>query len=133
MIIREMRAEDIPKIEAIYRNSPAKYDIPMLDSPMIETAFVMVDEKDEPRAMLAAEKVTEMFLVLDHKWETPAFRAIAVGELAASVRARVESSGIRAAYAFLGPDIPQGYDRRLFRLGARQMIWRCFRFCRGKG
>jgi hypothetical protein len=130
MYIRAMQISDIPKIEAIYRKSPAKYDIPMLDSAMIEEALVMVDDNDEPHALMAAEKVTEIFLVLDHEWETPAFRAVVVTELAKTTRERLESKGYRASYAFLGPDIPRSYDRRLFQLGARKMIWRSVRFQR---
>ena len=131
MLIRELQASDIPKIEAIYRRSPAKYDIPMLDSQMIESAYVMVDEDDEPHAMLAAERIAEIFLVLDHDWETPAFRAIALNELAQTVRGTMEAKQYRSAYAFLGDDIPKGYDRRLFQLGARKMMVRCVRFQRG--
>jgi hypothetical protein len=130
MNIRAMKASDIPKIEAIYRRSPAKYDIPLLDSTMIEDSLVMVDENDEPRAMLATEKVAEIFLVLDHDWETPAFLAFALQELAKSLREKMERKGYRSFYAFLGDDVPKSFDRRLFQLGARKMLWRCVRFGR---
>lgn len=131
MIIRAMKTEDIPKIEAIYARSPAKYDVPMLDSPNLLTSLVMVDDDDEPHALLAGEMVAEMFLVIDHEWETPAYRAIALNELAKAVVPQLEARGIHSAYAFLGPDIPTGYDKRLYRLGARIMTWRCVKWIKG--
>ena len=78
MFIRALQPGDIPKIEAIYKQSPLKYDIPMLDSPMIDDALVMVGDDDEPHALMMTEKVTEIYLVLAKNWETPAFRAVAV-------------------------------------------------------
>lgn len=131
MNIRAMKPEDVPKIEAIYARSPAKYDLPMLDSPNLLSALVMVDEDDKPHALLVAEMVAEMYLVMDHDFETPAYRAIALTELAKAVVPQLELKGIHSAYAFLGPDIPKGYDRRLYRLGARKMIWRCLKWIRG--
>lgn len=130
MFIRALQPGDIPKIEAIYKQSPLKYDIPMLDSTMLEESLVMVGDDDEPHALMTAEKVTEIFLVLDPKWETPAFRAVAVSELAKTIRQRLEEKGYRSSYAFLGDDIPRGYDRRLFQLGARKMMVRAVRFQR---
>ncbi len=131
MFIRAMTQSDIPKIEAIYAKSPIKYDIPMLDSPNLLSALVMVDEADNPRVMLAGERVAEMFLVMDHGWQTPAFRAIALNELHNEVVPRLQTMGIRSAYAFLGPDVPAGYDRRLYKLGARKMIWRAVKWIAG--
>ena len=130
MFIRVLQPGDIPKIEAIYKQVPAKYDIPMLDSPMIDDALVMVGDDDEPHALMMTEKVTEIYLVLDKNWETPAFRAVAVSELGKTIRQRWEEKGYRSSYAFLGDDIPRGYDRRLFQLGARKMMVRAVRFQR---
>ena len=130
MFIRALQPGDIPKIEAIYKQSPLKYDIPMLDSPMIDDALVMVGDDDEPHALMMTEKVTEIYLVLDKNWETPAFRAVAVSELGKTIRQRWEEKGYRSSYAFLGNDIPRGYDRRLFQLGARKMMVRAVRFQR---
>ena len=130
MFIRALQSGDIPKIEAIYKQSALKYDIPMLDSTMIDDALVMVGDDDEPHALMMTEKVTEIYLVLDKNWETPAFRAVAVSELGKTIRQRWEEKGYRSSYAFLGDDIPRGYDRRLFQLGARKMMVRAVRFQR---
>lgn len=130
MFIRALQPGDIPKIEAIYKQSSLKYDIPMLDSTMIDDALVMVGDDDEPHALMMTEKVTEIYLVLNKDWETPAFRAVAVSELGKTIRQRWEEKGYRSSYAFLGNDIPRGYDRRLFQLGARKMMVRAVRFQR---
>lgn len=130
MFIREMKPEDVPKIEAIYAKSPMKYDLPMLDSKNLMCPLVMVDDDDEPHVLLAGERVAEMFLVMDHEWQTPAFRAIALAELHSAVVPKLKQEGIRAAYAFLGPDVPRGYERRLWKLGARVMEWKCLKWIR---
>lgn len=133
MLLREMRPSDIETIEEIYARSPSKYDIPLLDSKYLDTALVAVDDEDRPRMLLAAEQVAELFLVIDHEWEKPAFRLVALAALTKEIRRRLESKGYRSAYAFLGPDVPAGYDRKLFKFGARKMIWRCLKFLRGEG
>lgn len=133
MFIRAMRAKEVPKIEAIYAQARAKYDVPLLDGPNIDAALVAVDENDEPRVLLAAERVVELFLVMDHAWETPAIRKIALESLAKEMRRRLEDKGYRVGYAFLGDDIPSSYDRRLWILGATRMVARCLQFMRGRG
>ena len=134
MLIRPMKKDDIPKIEEIYRKSPAKYDLPMLDSKNLLSCLVVVDEDDNPRALLAAEKVVELFLVMDHDFEQPSTRLLIIELLAKEITVRLNAQGIYTAYAFLGPDIPSSYHRRLFKLGARKMIWDCVKWItRGSG
>lgn len=128
MLLRAMRKDDIPKIEAIYRKSEAKYDLPMLDAKNVEEALVMVDEDDEPHVFLASEKVAELFLVMDHEFESPAFRLLAIDLLSKEMRVRLEAKGYNTVYAFLGPDIPKSYHRRLYKFGARKMIWDCVKW-----
>lgn len=134
MQIRAMRPSDIPKLESLYARARAKYDIPLLDTKMIVAAPVLVDDNDEPRMMLAAEQVAEIFLVMDHEWETPNVRMVGLTMLGKEIRRRLEDKGFRAAYAFLGPDIPTGYDRKLCaKLHARRMVRRCLKWIRGEG
>jgi hypothetical protein len=131
MIIRRLEKRDILKLEEIYLRSPMKYVLPMLDSPELLESLVMVDENDEPHVMVSALKVAEMFLIMDHEWETPAFRAVAFSELFAEMRPRLEAMGVSNAYAFMGPSVPKGFDRLLHKLGARIMEWRCVKWIKG--
>jgi hypothetical protein len=124
-----MIKSDVAKVQALCEHSHLKYEPQPLDS--LESAFVVVDEDDEPRAMMGAERVAEIILVLDRDYQTPSFRAVIVEALAARVRESLESNNYRAAYAFFGDDVPKGFDRRLYEMGARQMVNRCVKFVRG--
>jgi hypothetical protein len=126
-----MIPEDIPKLQEIHGKSPMKYDVLELDGANLLTALVVCDDEDSPHVMLAAERVAEMVLIMDHEWESPAFRNVALGELHRKIAPIVLGEGISSAYAFLGPDVPRGYDKRLYALGARQMIWRCVKWIAG--
>ena len=128
MLIRELKPSDIPKLEAIYGRSPMKYDLPMLDSPELLASLVYADDKDEPHILVSSLKVAEMFLIMDHDWETPAFRSIAFSELFEQMKPKLVEMGISNAYAFMGPLVPKGFDRLLYKLGARVMEWRCVKW-----
>jgi hypothetical protein len=130
MKIRAMRSDDVPKIRTICENSDLKYDPFPLES--LESAFVMADENDEPRAMMGAERVAEIILVLDNNWQSPAFRLHVIEQMAIAIRKSLEDNNYRAAYAFFGDDVPKGYDRKLYRMGARKMVARCVKFLRGE-
>jgi len=131
MILRPMRTDDIPKLLAIHAESRAKYGMPALDDVNVLEAMVAVDEEDNPRVLLTAERVAELVLVMDHTWETPAYRAVALGELVKEMRDRLLSKDLNSSYAFLGPDVPRSYERRLWKLGARAMDWKCVKWIRG--
>ena len=128
MRIRELKSADIPLVERLHANSKLRYSIPSLYGNNILDAQCMVDEEDRPRMILVAERVAELYLVLDAGWQTPAFRAVAITELHQKVRENLEVEGIQSAYAFLGDDVPKGYDRRLYRLGGALMDVRCMKF-----
>jgi len=128
MVIRELRQSDIPKLEAIYARSPMKYELPALNSRELLDSLVMADEKDEPHILVSSLKVVEMFLIMDHEWETPAFRAAAFCKMFEQMKPRLIAMGISNAYAFMGPLVPKGFDRLLYSLGARVMEWRCVKW-----
>lgn len=121
MYIRKLEPGDIEAILAIHKKSPMKYDIPILDSPNILTAQVVVDEDDKPKVLLCAERVAEMMLVMDHEWTVPAVRWTALQALYHDVVPRLYRDGIRSAYAFIGDDVPKGYVSRLMGLKAGRM------------
>ena len=118
MVIRRLEKRDIPKLEEIYLRAPVKYVLPALDSPELFEALVAVDENDEPHLMVSALMVAEMILVIDHNWETPALRAEAFVSLFVEMKSRLEAMGVTDAYAFMGPKVPRGFDRLLYKLGA---------------
>jgi hypothetical protein len=119
MLIRELDAADWPDVLRIHADAPAKYGIPEFDSPLLVGADAAVDEDGKPRVVALAKRVAEVFLVVDHSWESPAIRLVALAKLHEALRPKLEALGYEEGYGFLGPDIPAGYDRRLGRLGWR--------------
>ena len=132
MVIRPMRDDDIPKIKAMHSESMQKYDIPELTDANLVTACVVVDDSDAPHAVLMARRTAEMYVVIDHEWESPAWRLVALKELVEATKPKMEAQGFTDAYAFLGPDVPKSYLRRLMALGCRLMDWKCVHMLRGE-
>ena len=130
MIVRELKPEDAESIKELHSASKQKYDVPELKDCI--TAYAVVDEQDVPRGTLLSRRTAEMYLILDHEWESPATRLAAVKALVEATKPRLIADGYSDAYAFLGPDIPKSYLRRLMELGARKMIWTCVHFLRGE-
>jgi hypothetical protein len=118
MTVRRLEKRDIPKLEEIYLRSPYEYGLPAFDSPELFESLVAVDENDEPHVMVSALMVAEMILIIDHEWETPALRADAFCSLFVEMKSRLEAMGVTDAYAFMGPEVPRGFDRLLHELGA---------------
>lgn len=126
MRIRELQTGDI---EAIRARSEKPYD--KLPEPREhEDALVMVDDRGEPRLVMKAEKVAEVFMILDHEYETPAMRWLMIEVAHREMRKRLEGKGYNTAYSFFADGVPNGYIRRLIPLGWNRVIDRCARFCR---
>ena len=132
MIIRPAKASDIPKLKALHASSLAKYDLPNLDDVNLITALIVVDEADEPKVLLLARRTAEISVVLDHDWESPAWRLLALKELVKEMHNQLVAQGFDDAYAFVGPDVPKSYVRRLMDMGCRLMDWTCIHILRGE-
>ena len=119
-----MRAGDI---EAIKEHSKKLYD--KLDGPKIaDESIVGVDDQGVARSVIAAEKVAELYMVLDHEWETPAMRWAMIEQAHREMLSRLRGKGYRVGYSFFADGVPNGYIRRLIPLGWTRMIERCVRY-----
>lgn len=127
MVIRHIGPKDDADIKALHQEQPAKYDLP--DKMIVGRAIV--DDDDAPRICLMARKTAELYVVMDHSFETPAWRLEALKQLIQTVKADLIGLGYTDAYAFIGPDIPQSYVRRLMNMGCRKMIYTCLRVMKG--
>ena len=81
---------------------------------------------------MKAQKVAEIYLAIDHSWQTPAMRWAMIEAGYREVRERLERKGYNVAYSFFADGVPNGYVRRLVALGATRMIERCIRFAAGR-
>jgi len=119
MMIRRIERRDHEKIRAIYAKAPSKFGNEKIDfkGRNFVTALVVVDEDDNPRMMLSFHRTAEARLVMDHDYDVPAFRLVALGELIEAAKPRMTALGYDDVIATIGPDVPRGYLKRLKRFG----------------
>ncbi len=127
MIFRELRKGDV---EMIRSRSSKLYD-KLPDPADWDEAFVGVDSAGEPRIVLKAQRVAEIYMILDHEFETPAMRWIMIEQAHREMQCRLTGKGYKVAYSFFADGVPNSYIRRLIPLGWNRMIDRCVRFVAG--
>ena len=127
MIFRELMAGDV---ELIRSRSVKGYD-KLPDPQDFEDAIVGLDDSGEPRIVMKAERVAEIFMIMDHEFESPAMRWAMIEESHRVMQERLQRKGYKVAYSFFADGVPNGYLRRLVRLGWGRMIDRCMRLAGG--
>lgn len=126
MRIRETKQDDILVIRA---RSKKNYD-KLPDPKDWEESITMVDDFGEPRLVMKAQKVAELYMILDHGWETPAMRWAMIEMAHGVMKERLQAKRYNTAYSFFADGVPNGYVRRLIPLGWSRVIDRCVRYCR---
>jgi len=127
MRFREFQQGDI---EAIRARSGKEYD-KLPDPKDFEDALTGVDGSGVPRIVMKAQKVAEIYMILDHGFETPAMRWAVVELAHEEMKKRLLEKGYDVAYSFFADGVPNSYIRRLVKLGWSRVIDRCARFSRG--
>lgn len=92
------------------------------------SAYVWVDENDEPVVMAGGRVLAEAFLISSQK-ETPQRRLEIIAQLMQVVGQDVARLGIREGVAWIPDSIWKAYSRRLKRFGwkairYRSMVWK---------
>lgn len=119
MVIRMIEPRDYEKLKALHAKAPVKYEIPDFEGPNFITGLVAVDEEDEPRILLCFKRTAEATVIVDHDFDVPAFRWVALGELIKAAKPLMVNLGYEDAIGVIGPSIPRSYLKRLARLGCR--------------
>ena len=117
MIIRRIKPKDYEKVKALHAQSPAKYELPDFAGKNFIAGFVAVDDDDNPRVLLCFRRTAEAYVVVDHEYDGPAYRLVALGELVENAKAVMTGLGYDDAIGTIGPDVPKSYLRRLQRFG----------------
>lgn len=130
MIIRQIEPRDYDKLRALHAKSPAKYEMPDFEGKNFITGYVVVDDNDEPHMLLCTRRTAEAYVVIDHAWDTPAYRLCALGELIEQMRRIMINLGYDDAMGTIGPDVPKSYVRRLVRFGCEVIDWTLVRMWR---
>jgi hypothetical protein len=126
----QFRETQLGDIIAIRAHSGKSYD-KLPDPQDADEAFTIVDDFGVPRMVMKAQKVAELYMILDHEFETPAMRWALIEMAHREMRNRLEAKGYTVAYSFFADGVPNGYVRRLIPLGWNRVIDRCIRFAAG--
>lgn len=129
MIVREVTAHDIPKIEALHRRSGFVFDLDTSSEGLFSRRVV----SDGDRIAMAAflKRTAEVVLVCDRDWKNPAWRAEALRQLQEICEGDCRHAGIAEVNCFLVPSIAKNFGRRLTRMGWKNYgseSWKCFSF-----
>ena len=127
MKIRDTQNGDLQRVLA---RSSKHYD--KLPAPEeSEESLTLLDESGQPCLVMKAQRVAELYLAIDHNWETPAMRWAAIEMMHKEMMSRLLGKGYTVGYCFFADGVPNGYIRRLIPLGWNRMIERCIRFVAG--
>ena len=129
MTIRELRREDIPVLEEMFRRSGFEYEFPDLTGPEFEAIRVVVDENDAPLMAVAAKRTVELYLFCGD-FEHPAAKLHSIRMLHDSMKWALKQKGYTEVNAFLPPQVEKSFGRRLMRTFGWMRNWHsyCFRF-----
>jgi hypothetical protein len=119
MVIRPIKSSDYAKLNALYAKAPSKYGNAEMDfaGRNFIAGLVAVDDEDEPRLLLGFRRTAEAHVIVDHDFDVPAYRLVALGELIAAAKPLMSNLGYDDVFATVGPDVPRSYLRRLKKLG----------------
>lgn len=95
MRIREYKTSDLEFIEAMHGN-PA-YEMPQLEHPLMLVRQVLVDPDDLPRMAVFGRLHINAILFVDHSWQTPQDRYLALQELQESALHEARMRGLDIA------------------------------------
>src|SRR5574337_1735462 len=117
MYVRALLDSDIPKLKALENGFP--YCDPK--SSLVECFLVVADEKDEPVAACAAERILQLYLwVADVH---PAAKIAAIRHLHSEMASELKEKGYTSVEAFLPPEIERSFTRRLEKMFGWKRNW----------
>lgn len=125
MQIRELRREDIPILEEMFRQSGFDYAFPDLTGPEFEAIRVVVDEHDRPLMAVAAKRTIELYL-FSGRFEHPASGLYGIRLLHESMKSALRQKGYGDANAFLPPSLAKSFGSRLMRTFGWLKAWDCY-------
>jgi len=114
MRVRQLNHDDIPKLQAIYRQQGFSYDFPDLNSPHIESIHVVADDNDEPLCAVIVQRIPQLYFIASNFRPLHA-RIAAIRMLHESVSAELKAKGYNEANAFLPPQISKAFGQWLTR------------------
>ena len=123
MIVRELHATDIPRLQAMQGDFP----YPTLDNPL-EEILIVADAGDKPIMACAAKRLIELYLWVGDA--TPATKLAALRLVQRAMAAELRKLGYSEAECFLPPEIEASFGRRITKTLGAVKNWAsyCIRF-----
>lgn len=114
-MMRDLRDEDVPALREMYERKGLDRHFPDV------IACGKVFEIDgKPVAMVAAEVIAEIVLVVDRDFDTPGGRAAILHQLYGEVSKDLQGRGIKRGVAWIHEKVNQSFPRRI----AKAIGWR---------
>lgn len=135
MIERPMIPEDVTSVTELHRACGLEYELPDLNCRSMLVKHVIEDEGKVPMAALV-RMTAEMYLLVDAKWRSPAWRSQAFSRLEHGVEERLSHLYLQStAHPFesarhvedeccwMPPVLEKSFGRRLMRYGWLKNEW----------
>lgn len=125
MKVRLYIDSDLAQIEALHKKADMDYSLPPMSS------FFSKRVIDGPAGvgMAVFQRLnSEVFLVCDPEWRTPAWRLEAIRQLHIDCNADAREAGAQEAISFLPPAVEEKFGKRLLKMGWAQCRsdWKCY-------
>lgn len=114
MNVRPLQPSDIPTLRQMYELSGLDYTFPDLRGPLMESVLVVVDDNDVPIAGVAAERIIQLYLLVDESL-SPAAKLAIIRKLHQNMQEMLCSRGYCEANCFIPPKLEKSFGRRLER------------------
>jgi hypothetical protein len=115
--VRAYTSGDLEEILRIHRASGLEYRLPEMEDWRTTPKVVVENDVGRMVAAAALRLTSEAYLWLDREAGEPEERWRVVVELHEAVRREAERVGYADVHAFLPPEMPKGFKRRLKKLG----------------
>jgi hypothetical protein len=123
-MIREYQESDLLALLRMHARQGFDYPFPDLRSPLFVVKRV-AEEQGVPQAAAFLRLTSEAYLLFDPQEGMPRERWKRVLELHEAVKADAQRVGLDDVHAFIAPGVPEGFYRRLQRLGWIEEKFRC--------
>jgi len=124
-MIRALQPSDIPTLRNLYEMSGLPYTFPDLRGPLMESVLVVADDNDVPVAACAAERIIQLYLLIDDSLH-PAAKLRYIKQLHTHLSVVLKSKGYQEANCFVPPEMEKSFGRRLMRTFSWVRNWPSF-------
>lgn len=123
-MIREYQPSDVLPLLRMHEQQGFAYSFPDLRDPLFVTRLV-AEENGRVTAAALLHLTCEAYFLQDPRAGTPEERWQHVGELHEATRQDARRKGLDDVHAFIPPEVPGGFYRKLKRLGWVEEKFRC--------